>query len=112
MGFEIAKNPTTPSVDAPKRRPWAGYIAALAALVLCQAQGSSARADSASCMANVSLYVAELDALLSKETDSLRAFFDLEERYLPFRDCEAHAFLEVVSRSSFLRSISYRSGQY
>jgi hypothetical protein len=95
----------------PKRRRLgsAGYLAAVGALFLCVAQVSSARGDSASCIAKVSAYVAELDALLSKERNWITPYDDLNERYFPFRDCEADASLEVIRRSSFIRSISYGS---
>jgi hypothetical protein len=93
-----------------RRRPGpVGYLAAVGALFLCVAQVSSARGDSASCIAKVSAYVAELDALLSKERNWITPYHDLNERYFPFRDCEADALLEVVRRSSFVRSISYGS---
>src|SRR5688572_9309253 len=112
MDSEIAENSTKLSGDAPKRRWRAGHVAAFAALVVCLVQGLSARADSDSCMANISSYVAELDALLAKEKNRITPYHDLNERYFPFRDCEAVAFLEVVRGSGFIRSISYRSGQY
>jgi hypothetical protein len=89
-----------------------GYLAALGALFLCVAQTSSARGDSASCVGKVSSYVAELDALLSRERNRLTPYDDLNERYFPFRDCEADALLDVVRSSSFIRSISYHSGKY
>jgi len=93
-----------------RRRPGsAGYLAAVGALFLCVAQVSSARGDSASCIANVSSYVAELDALLSKERNWITPYDDLNKRYFPFRDCEADALLDAVRRSSFIRSISYGS---
>jgi len=96
-----------------RRRPGpAGYLAAVGALFLCVAQVSSARGDSASCIAKVSAYVAELDALLSKERNWITPYHDLNERYFPFRDCEADALLDAVRRSSFIRSISYFSGRY
>jgi hypothetical protein len=79
-------------------------------VILCLAQTSSARADSASCIAKVSSYVAELDALLSKERNWITPYFDLNERYLPSRDCEADALLEVVSRSRFIQPIDYHPG--
>ncbi len=95
----------------PKRRRLgsAGYLAAVGALLLCVAQVSSARGDSASCIAKASSYVAELDALLSKERNWITPYDDLNERYFPFRDCEADALLDAVRRSSFIRSISYMS---
>jgi len=96
-----------------KRRPGAtGYLAAVGALFLCVAQVSSARGDSASCIAKVSSYVAELDALLSKENNWITPYIDLNKRYFPFRDCEADALLDAVRSSSFIRSISYHRGQY
>jgi hypothetical protein len=90
----------------PHRRWLAGGVTALGALV-CLALASSARADSVSCLAKVSSYVAELDELLSKEKYLLTPYIDLSDRYFPFRDCEADALLEVVRSSSFIRSISY-----
>ena len=90
-----------------RRRDIASYLAAIGALILCVAQAPSAHADSASCLAKVSAYVAELDKLLSKERNWLTPYDDLNERYFPFRDCEADALLEVVRNSNFIRSISY-----
>jgi len=96
-----------------KRRPGpTGYLAGVGALFLCVAQVSSARGDSASCIAKVSSYVAELDELLSEERNWITPYTDLNKRYFPFRDCEADALLEAVRSSSFIRSISYHSGQY
>ena len=60
----------------------------------------------------VSSYVAELDELLSEERNWITPYTDLNKRYFPFRDCEADALLEAVRSSSFIRSISYHSGQY
>jgi hypothetical protein len=37
------------------------------------------------------------------------SYDDLNERYFPFRDCEADALLEVIRGSGFIRSISYGS---
>jgi hypothetical protein len=91
----------------PNRRWLAGGLTALGALLLCLALVSSARADSASCLAKVSSYVAELDELLSKERNLLTPYFDLNERYFPFRDCEADALLEIARSSRFIRSISH-----
>src|SRR5207249_1810184 len=82
----------------------------IGALFLCLAQISSARGDSASCVAKVSSYVAELDQLLSKEKNWITPYFDLNERYFPFRDCEADALLEVVSRSHFIQPVDYHPG--
>ena len=77
------------------------------ALLLCLAQVPSARADSASCIAKVSSDVAELDELLSKERNWITPYFDLNERYFPFRDCDTDALLDEVSRSRFVRPITY-----
>jgi hypothetical protein len=67
------------------------------------------RADSASCLAKLSSYVAELDELLSKERNLLTPYYDLNERYFPFRDCDADALLETVRSSRFIRSISHNA---
>jgi hypothetical protein len=75
-------------------------------------KAASAQSDSASCIANASSYVVDLDALLSKEKNWITPYDDLNQRYFPFRDCEVDALLDVVRRSSFIRSISYHSGQY
>jgi hypothetical protein len=75
----------------------------------CLAVAPSARADSASCLAKASSYVAELDQLLSKERNRLTPYNDLNEKYFPFRDCEANALLDAVRKSNFIRSISYGS---
>jgi hypothetical protein len=83
--------------------------AAIAAFVLCLTQAPSAHADSVSCLAKVSAYVAELDELLSKERNWITPYEDLNKRYFPVRDCEADALLEVVRSSRFIRSISYNS---
>ena len=94
----------------PERRlGWIG-LAVAGALLLCLAQVPSARGDSASCLAKVSSYVAELDELLSKERNWITPYEDINERYFPFRDCEADALLEAVRNSRFIRSISYHSG--
>ena len=77
------------------------------ALLLGLTQISDGRADSTSCLAKATAYVAELDELLSKERNCITPYFDLNKRYFPFRDCEADALLEVVRRSSFVRSISH-----
>ena len=81
--------------------------AALGALLLCLAQVPSAGGDFGSCIANASAYVAELDELLSREKNWITPYNDLNERYFPFRNCEADALLEVVKRSRFIRSIDY-----
>jgi hypothetical protein len=85
-------------------------IAAISALFLCLVPVHSARADSASCLANASSYVAELDELLAKESNWITPYFDLNRRYFPLRDCEADALLEVVSRSRFIQPIGYHPG--
>jgi hypothetical protein len=85
------------------------YLTAVG-VILCLAQISSARADSASCIAKISSYVAELDELLSKERNWITPYEDLNKRYLPFRDCEADALLEVVSRSRFIQPIDHHPG--
>jgi hypothetical protein len=92
-----------------RRRDIAGYLAAIGAFVLCLTQAPSAHADSVSCLAKVSAYVAELDELLSKERNWITPYEDLNKRYFPVRDCEADALLEVVRSSRFIRSISYNS---
>jgi hypothetical protein len=96
----------------PASRWTAGHLTAVITSVLCLAQAPGARADSASCMANISSYVTELDALLSKERNLLTPYIDLNERHFPFRDCEADALLEVVRRLGFIRSIGHHAGQY
>jgi hypothetical protein len=100
------------SARIPESRWTAGHPIAVITLVLCLAQAPGARADSASCMANISSYVAELDALLSKEKNRLTPYIGLNERHFPFRDCEADALLEVVRGSGFIRSIGHHAGQY
>jgi len=100
---------TNMSADVPRERWLVGYLTAVSALFLCLAQVPNARGDSASCIANVSSYVAELDELLSKERNWITPFDDLHKRYFPLRDCEADALLEVVRRSNFIRSISHNS---
>ena len=96
------------SVAVPKGRPDpTSYLTVAGALLLCVAQVPSVRGDSASCVAKFSSYVVELDQLLSKERNWITPFDDLNKRYFPFRDCETDALLEVVKRSSFIRSIDY-----
>src|SRR5713226_7228359 len=89
----------------PKRSLSCIGSAVAAALLLGLAETLSARADSGSCLAKVSSYVSELDALLSKERNWITPYFDLNERYSPFRDCEAAELLDVVSRSRFIQPI-------
>src|SRR5947209_6048246 len=92
---------------ASKRRLGWNNLAAAGALVLCMAYAPTARGDSASCLAKVSAYVAELDELLSKEKNWITPYFDLNDRYFPFRDCDTDALLDEVSRSRFIRPITY-----
>jgi hypothetical protein len=82
-------------------------IAAVAALLLCFAYGSVARAGSNSCTERVSSYVAELDQLLSKEREWITPYNDLKARYAPFLDCEVGALLEEVVKSTFIERIEY-----
>jgi hypothetical protein len=82
-------------------------LAAVVALTLPLAHASFARADPAFCARKVSSYVAELDQLLSKERNWITPYFDLNDRYSPFVDCDADALLEEVSRSRFARPITY-----
>jgi hypothetical protein len=79
----------------------------LGALLLSFTQIPHARANSASCLAKIASYVAELDVLLLEVRNNLAPYDELSERYFPFRDCEADALLEVVRRSKFIRSISH-----
>jgi hypothetical protein len=80
---------------------------AAGAILLCLVQVPNARGDSASCLAKVSSYVAELDELLAKERNWITPYFDLNDRYFPFRDCDTYALLDEVSRSRFIRPITY-----
>jgi hypothetical protein len=80
-------------------------LAAVVALTL--AHTSNARADPAFCARKVSSYVAELDQLLSRERNWITPFFDLIDRYSTFEDCDTDSLLEEVSRSSFIRRITY-----
>lgn len=82
---------------------------AVGAFLLYLALAPGARADSASCLAKFSAYVAELDELLSREKNWITPYFDLTERTFPIHDCEADALLEVARGSRFIRSISYSS---
>jgi hypothetical protein len=83
--------------------------AAISALILSLTQAPDARADSASCLAKASAYVAELDELLSKERNWNTPYMDLTKRSFPIYDCEVDALLDVVRGSRFIRSISYSS---
>ena len=101
----------------PKRRRLVCGLTWLGTLFLCVAQISSARAVSASCLAKVSSYVAELDELFGRERKpvmSLSPYIDLNEKYFPFRDCEPDALLEIVRSSRFVQSIDHnpRSNNY
>lgn len=87
----------------------ARYLVAVGSLLLGLTQISNGRADSVSCLAKATSFVAELDELLSKERNWITPYEDLNERYFPLRDCEADALLEVVRKSSFIRSISHIS---
>ena len=82
-------------------------LMAVGVLYLCLLQAPDARGDFGSCIANASMYVVELDELLSRVENRLTPYDDLNERYLPFHDCETNALLEVVKRSRFARSIAY-----
>jgi len=84
-------------------------LAAAGALLLSLGQMPDARADSASCLAKVTTFVAELDELLSKEKNWLTPYDDLNERYFPLRDCDADALLDVVRRSKYLQSVFHNS---
>ena len=76
-------------------------------LLLCVVPASIARADPASCLEEVSSYVAEVDQLLAKERNWIAPFDDLNKRYFPFLDCETDALLDVVREAHFRRSITY-----
>jgi len=76
-------------------------------LLLCVVPASIARADPASCLEEVSSYVAEVDQLLATERKWITPFDDLNKRYFEFRDCDTDALLEVVWRSSFIQRITY-----
>jgi hypothetical protein len=97
-----------------RRQDVVSYLVAAITLVLCLTQAPSAHADSASCLAKVSSYVAELDELLSKERNWNTPYENITKKYFPIYDCEADALLEVVRGSHFIRSISYhsRTNQY
>jgi hypothetical protein len=91
--------------------------AILALLLLCLMNTSSARADSASCLARAASFVTELDELLEKEQYSIRPHKDLMKEYFPLRDCEAEAcwmWLEVRDSSgrypTFLAGTNISSG--
>ncbi len=86
-----------------------GAVALLALAWLPQA-----RADSDSCLAKATAFVAELDELLEKDQEWNRPYSNLVERYFPLRDCEAEALLDIVRRSRFIPSIQYspRTSEY
>jgi len=71
-------------------------------------QGSTARADHASCMEKAKSYFAEIDQLLSKEKNWIMPFVELNERYSPLEDCDTDLLLqEVTTRSRFIQPIIY-----
>lgn len=84
----------------------AGFLTAFSALV---AHAPNAYADSASCLAKVSSFVAELDELLFKEKSWITPYVKLNERYFPLRDCEVDSLLDMVRKSRFIQSISHNS---
>jgi hypothetical protein len=90
------------------------HFAVLGLVMPAFTQIPDAHADSASCLAKVASFVAELDELLEKEKYSSAPYTDLSERYYPFRDCEAEALLDIVRQSRFIRSISHfsRTNEY
>ena len=100
-------SPTRMSAALSKGRLSSIGLAAAMALLLCLAHASIARGDPASCIGRVSAYVAELDQLLSKQRNWITPFLDLNDRYYPFLDCDVDALLEEVSRSPFIRPITY-----
>lgn len=110
-----ADHSTKTNAAVPRRgRDIARDLISISALVLSLTQAPSARADSVSCLAKVSAYVAELDELLSKERNWNTPYMDLTKRSFPIYDCEVDALLAVVRESHFIRSISYhaRTNQY
>jgi hypothetical protein len=117
MRFRSDATPGRAITLTPNRRRLVCGLTWLGTLVLCVAHISSARADSASCLAKLSSYVAELDELFGREKKSVMSiipYTDLNERYFPFRDCEPDALLEIVRSSRFVRSITHdpRTNKY
>ena len=115
--FRTDATPKRAITLTPKSRRLVCGLTWLGTLFLCVAQISSARADSASCLAKVSSYVAELDELFGRERKpvmSITPYIDLNEKYVPFRDCEPDALLEIVRSSRFVQSIDHnpRSNEY
>jgi hypothetical protein len=108
--YENPDHSTKTNVAAPKRsRDVLRKLIAIGALVVGLMQAPDAHADSASCLAKVSAYVVELDALLSKERNWNTPYLDLTKRSFPIYDCEVDALLAVVRKSHFIRSISYHA---
>src|SRR5436190_18221561 len=106
------RSDATPKRATLKRSRLVCGLTWLGTLFLCVAEISSARADSASCLAKVSSYVAELDELFGRERKpvmSLSPYIDLNEKYFPFRDCEPDALLEIVGSSRFVQSIDHNA---
>src|SRR3954451_11483301 len=117
MRFRSEPTPGRAITLTPNRRRLVCGLTWLGTLVLCVAHISTARADSASCLAKLSSYVAELDELFGREKKSVMSitpYIDLNERYFPFRDCEPDALLEIVRSSRFVRSITHnpRNNRY
>ena len=63
--------------------------------------------DTASCVAKMSAYVAELDELLSSERNWITPFIRLNKKFFPFIDCDADPLLEEASRSRFFLHVIY-----
>jgi hypothetical protein len=63
--------------------------------------------ETASCVAKMSAYVAELDELLSNERNWITPFDRLNKKFFPFVDCDADPLLEEASRSRFFQHIIY-----
>jgi len=83
-------------------------IAAIVVLWLCAVEASSALADNtASCVAKMSSYVAELDRLLATQKTRIAPFDELIGKYFPFIDCDADPLLVETTRSRFFRGIQY-----
>jgi hypothetical protein len=111
------RSDATPKRATPKRSRLVCGLTWLGTLLLCVAQIPSTHADSASCLAKVSSYVAELDELFGRERKPVMSrspYIDLNEKYFPFRDCEPDALLEIIRSSRFVQSIDHspRSNNY
>jgi hypothetical protein len=63
--------------------------------------------DSISCLFRFWAYVRELDPLLTKVKNSMKAIHDLNHRYFPFEYCDPRALIEVASHSRFFRGAPY-----